>query len=87
MKKTLGLLVFLGLFATPALAQKITIDYAHDFDFEKIKTFQFVEADDKSSDTNESCLFSDLSFHRLDSPAGLVHCHRSRLEQLTPPTR
>ena len=66
MKKTLGLLVFLGLFVTPALAQKITIDYAHDFDFEKIKTFQFVEADDKSSDTLMHGRIKEAIFNELD---------------------
>ena len=42
MKKALGLVFVLALAATPALAQKVTIDYAHDFDFTKIKTFQYV---------------------------------------------
>jgi hypothetical protein len=41
MKKILGAAVALGLAATPALAQKITIDYAHDYDFEKVKTFAY----------------------------------------------
>jgi hypothetical protein len=41
MKKTLGLLVVLAFVAAPAFAQKITIDYAHDFDFAKVKTFQY----------------------------------------------
>ena len=52
MRKSFVLLVFLGLVATPALAQKITIDYAHDFDFKPIKTFQYVETKDTNS-TNE----------------------------------
>ena len=43
MKKTLGLLIVLGLAATPALAQKVNIDYAHDFDFTAVETFQYVE--------------------------------------------
>jgi len=42
MRKALGLVFVLALAATPALAQKVTIDYAHDFDFTKIKTFQYV---------------------------------------------
>jgi hypothetical protein len=41
MKKILGAAIALGLAATPALAQKITIDYAHDYDFEKVKTFAY----------------------------------------------
>jgi hypothetical protein len=43
MKKTLGLLIVLGMVAVPASAQKVTVDYAHDFDFKAIKTFQYVE--------------------------------------------
>ena len=66
MKKTLGLLVFLALVATPAVAQKITIDYAHDFDFETIKTFQFIEADDKSSDTLMHERIKEAIFKELD---------------------
>jgi hypothetical protein len=42
MKKALGLVFVLALAATPAMAQKVTIDYAHDFDFEALKTFQYV---------------------------------------------
>jgi len=42
MRKTLGLFIVLGLAAVPAFAQKVHIDYAHDFDFEKVKTFQYV---------------------------------------------
>ena len=49
MKRLLGTLIVLGLAATPALAQKITIDYAHDFDFEKVKSFQYVETKDSNS--------------------------------------
>ena len=46
MKKTLGLLVVLALVAIPSTAQKITIDYAHDFDFSQVKTFTYVETKD-----------------------------------------
>jgi hypothetical protein len=49
MKKVLGLIIVLGLAATPALAQKVTIDYAHDFDFKAVKTFQYVETKDSNS--------------------------------------
>jgi hypothetical protein len=45
MKKALGLVFVLALAATPAMAQKVTIDYAHDYDFEAIKTFQYVPTD------------------------------------------
>lgn len=46
MKKLVGLVLFLGLAATPALAQKVVIDYAHDFDFEPVKTFQYVNTEE-----------------------------------------
>ncbi len=48
MKKTLGLIFVLALVATPALAQKVTIDYAHDFEFTSAKTFQYVETKDSN---------------------------------------
>ena len=34
----------MGLLASPALAQKVTIDYTHDFDFKTLKTFQYVDS-------------------------------------------
>lgn len=49
MKNALGLIFVLALASTPAMAQKVTIDFAHDFDFEAIKTFQYVD----TSDSNE----------------------------------
>jgi len=49
MKKTLGLLIILGLAATPALAQKINIDYAHDYDFSGPETFQYVNTEESNS--------------------------------------
>ena len=48
MKKILGLVIVLGLAATPAIAQKVTIDYAHDFDFTSVKTFQYVDTKDSN---------------------------------------
>lgn len=49
MRKTIGLLIVLGLAATPALAQKVNIDYAHDFDFKAVKTFQYVDTKESNS--------------------------------------
>ncbi len=43
MKKILGLVVVLGLAASPAFAQKVVLDYAHDFDFRSIKTYHYVD--------------------------------------------
>ncbi len=53
MKKALGLVFVLALAATPAMAQKVTIDYAHDYDFEAIKTFQYVATDDSDVKGND----------------------------------
>jgi len=49
MKKALGLVFVLALVATPALAQKVTVDYAHDFDFSGMKTFQYVDTQESNS--------------------------------------
>jgi len=56
MRKTLGLIFLLALVAMPAMAQKVTIDYAHDFDFEAIKTFQYV--DTKESDVKGNAIMA-----------------------------
>ena len=49
MKKTLGILIVLGMAATPALAQKVNIDYAHDFDFSSAKTFQYIDTEESNA--------------------------------------
>jgi len=49
MKKALGMLFVLGLLASPALAQKVYIDYAHDFDFDEVETFTYVDTDESNS--------------------------------------
>jgi hypothetical protein len=48
----------LAVVATPSIAQKITIDYAHDFDFSGVKTFTYVD----TGDTNAQ---SDLTNDRI----------------------
>jgi hypothetical protein len=48
MKKVLGLIFVLALASTPAMAQKVNIDYAHDFDFKSVKTFQYVDTKDSN---------------------------------------
>lgn len=45
MRKSFGLAVVALLIAMPAAAQKISIDYAHDYDFSTIKTFHYVDSD------------------------------------------
>ena len=54
MKKITGLLIVLGMVAVPTFAQKVTIDYAHDFDFKAVKTFQYV--DTKESNSGDSLM-------------------------------
>lgn len=48
MNKAFGLAVSLLLIAAPAAAQKVDIDYAHDFDFKSVKTFQYVETEESN---------------------------------------
>jgi len=50
MRKTLGLIIVLGLAAAPAFAQKVHIDYAHDYDFDTVKTFTYVNTEDSNSE-------------------------------------
>jgi hypothetical protein len=49
MKKALGLIFVLALASAPAMAQKVNIDYAHDFDFAEVKTFQYVNTEESNS--------------------------------------
>lgn len=41
-RKIVPLLVIMIVVSIPTLAQKITIDYAHEFDFSVVKTFEYV---------------------------------------------
>ena len=58
MRRMMLLLIALAVVATPSMAQKITIDYAHDFDFSQVKTFTYVN----TGDTNAN---SDLTNDRI----------------------
>jgi hypothetical protein len=49
MRRTLGLLIVFSVMATPVLAQKITIDYDHEFDFAQVKTFTYAETEDSNT--------------------------------------
>jgi hypothetical protein len=49
MKRALGIAIVLGLVAAPAFAQKITIDYARDFDFDAVTTFTYVDTDESNA--------------------------------------
>ena len=53
MKKILPLIFVLALVATPAMAQKVNIDYAHEFDFDSVKTFTYVSTDETNIQGNE----------------------------------
>ena len=49
MRTKLGWIIALLLIASPAFAQKIAIDYAEDYDFNKVETFAYVETEDTNS--------------------------------------
>jgi hypothetical protein len=49
MRKLFVMLFAIGCFTAPAFAQKITIDYAKEFDFGKVKTFTYNPTDDTNS--------------------------------------
>ena len=49
MKKALGILAVSAVIAVPSMAQKVTIDYARDFDFEQVKTFAYVATDESNA--------------------------------------
>ena len=53
MKKALGIVFVVALIATPVMAQKVTIDYAHDFDFAGVKTFQYVDTAESNVKGNQ----------------------------------
>ena len=81
------LLVGLGLTATPVFAQKVVLDYAHDFDFKSTETFQYVDTKDTNiqdslmADRVVSAVKKELSTHGLrevqDAPDLLVTYHFS----------
>ena len=53
MRQVIGLIFVLALAATPAMAQKVTIDYAHDYDFDSIETFQYVNTEESNVQGND----------------------------------
>ena len=60
MRRMLLLMIALAVVASPSIAQKITIDYARDFDFSTVKTFTYVE-------TQDTDLQETLADQRLES--------------------
>ena len=53
MRKVCGLIFVLAVAATPAMAQKVTIDFAHDYDFSSVKTFRYVDTTDSNIQGNQ----------------------------------
>ena len=49
MRKTWGILIVATLIAAPSMAQQVTIDYARDFDFEAVKTFEYVDSEQSNA--------------------------------------
>jgi hypothetical protein len=52
MKKSIILAIAVAFVALPALAQKVTIDYAHGFDFDGVTTFQYVDTEESNIKDN-----------------------------------
>jgi len=87
MKIPIVLLVGLGLTATPVFAQKVVLDYAHDFEFTSTKTFQYVDTKDTNiqdslmADRVVSAIKRELGTHGLgevqDAPDLFVTYHFS----------
>ncbi len=57
MNRIAGVIVAAMLVAVPGFAQKVTIDYAHDFDFDSVRTFQYV--DTEQTDITDNPLMGD----------------------------
>lgn len=87
MKRLVGVVIVLGFAAVPAFAQKVVLDYAHDFDFKSVSTFQYVDTketnirDSLMADRVVSAIKKELNSHGLrevqDSPDLLATYHFS----------
>jgi len=87
MKIPIVLLVGLALTATPAFAQKVVLDYAHEFDFKSARTFQYVDTketnirDSLMADRVVNAIKKELNTHGLrevqDAPGLLMTYHFS----------
>ncbi len=53
MKKVFGIAVVAVLLAVPGFAQKVTIDYAHGFDFNSVETYQYVDTEESNIQGND----------------------------------
>jgi hypothetical protein len=66
MRKIIGVLFVLGFVSAPVFAQKITIDYAKEFDFDKIKTFAYHPTDEESAkDQLMEARIKEATFNQL----------------------
>jgi hypothetical protein len=92
MKKALGLVFVLALAATPAMAQKVTVDYAHEFDFDAVKTFQFVDTPDSNAQNDmmdsriKTAIIRELTeggLQRVESDPDLVVTYHITAEERT----
>ena len=91
MKKVLGLVFVLALAATPAMAQKVTVDYAHDFDFSSIKTFQYVDTKDSNASNSltderiKNAIIKELSqnLNLVDSDPDVVVTYHVSTEEMS----
>ncbi len=89
---TLLLIVILTLVAAPAMAQKVFIDYAHDFDFDTVKTFSYHDTPDTNVGTTlddqrirEAILSSlrDGGLEQVDSGGDIVVTYHVTTEEQT----
>lgn len=53
MKKVFGIAVVALFLAAPGVAQQVNIDYAHGFDFNSVKTFQYVDTEESNIKGND----------------------------------
>ena len=92
MKKALGLVFVLALAATPAMAQKVTVDYAHEFDFDAVKTFQFVDTPESNAQNDmmdsriKTAIIRELTeggLQRVESDPDLVVTYHITAEERT----
>jgi hypothetical protein len=49
MERSFALVIAITIVAAPSFAAKVTIDYAHDFDFSTVKTFTYVDTGDTNT--------------------------------------
>ena len=65
------LLLVLSIVAAPAIAQKVYIDYDHDFDFDPVETFAYVDTPDSNADPLSDGRIRTLIIEHLTEEGGL----------------